>query len=315
MARAFVFPGQGSQAVGMGRELAAAFAEARDVFAEVDDALSQKLSALMFDGPEADLTLTENAQPALMAVSAAVVAVLRGQGGLDLAKAAGYVAGHSLGEYSALHAAGTFSLADTARLLKLRGRSMQKAVPVGQGAMAALLGADLEAAQAIADAATAESGRVCAVANDNAPGQVVVSGDAVAVDRAIAIAASRGFKRAIKLPVSAPFHCPLMAPAADAMAEALAVVTLRAPVVPLVANVTAAAVIDPDEIRRLLVEQVTGLVRWRESMLYLKAQGVDTVVELGSGKVLAGLAKRIDKELIGISAQTPAEIEALLKTL
>ena len=299
----------------MGRELAAAFAEARDVFAEVDDALSQKLSALMFDGPEADLTLTENAQPALMAVSAAVVAVLRGQGGLDLAKAAGYVAGHSLGEYSALHAAGTFSLADTARLLKLRGRSMQKAVPVGQGAMAALLGADLEAAQAIADAATAESGRVCAVANDNAPGQVVVSGDAVAVDRAIAIAASRGFKRAIKLPVSAPFHCPLMAPAADAMAEALAVVTLRAPVVPLVANVTAAAVIDPDEIRRLLVEQVTGLVRWRESMLYLKAQGVDTVVELGSGKVLAGLAKRIDKELIGISAQTPAEIEALLKTL
>jgi [acyl-carrier-protein] S-malonyltransferase len=315
MAKALVFPGQGSQAVGMGRELAATFAEAREVFAEVDDALSQKLSALMFEGPEAELTLTENAQPALMAVSAAVVAVLRRQGGLDLALAVGYVAGHSLGEYSALYAAGSFSLADTARLLKLRGRSMQKAVPVGQGAMAALLGADLEAAQAIAAAAAAESGRVCAVANDNAPGQVVVSGDVIAVDLAIAIAAGRGFKRAIRLPVSAPFHCPLMAPAADAMAEALAGVSLKAPVVPVVANVTATAVRDPDEIRRLLVEQVTGLVRWRESMLYLKAEGVDTVVELGSGKVLAGLAKRIDKELIGISVQTPADVEALLKTL
>ena len=315
MAKALVFPGQGSQAVGMGRELAATFAEAREVFAEVDDALSQKLSALMFEGPEAELTLTENAQPALMAVSAAVVAVLRRQGGLDLARAVGYVAGHSLGKYSALYAAGSFSLADTARLLKLRGRSMQKAVPVGQGAMAALLGADLEAAQAIAAAAAAESGRVCAVANDNAPGQVVVSGDVIAVDLAIAIAAGRGFKRAIRLPVSAPFHCPLMAPAADAMAEALAGVSLKAPVVPVVANVTATAVRDPDEIRRLLVEQVTGLVRWRESMLYLKAEGVDTVVELGSGKVLAGLAKRIDKELIGISVQTPADVEALLKTL
>ncbi len=315
MARAFVFPGQGSQAVGMGRELAAAFAEARDVFAEVDDALSQKLSALMFEGPEDELTLTENAQPALMAVSAAIVAVLRRQGGMDLAKAASHVAGHSLGEYSALYAAGTFSLADTARLLKLRGRSMQKAVPVGQGAMAALLGADLEVALAIAEAAAAESGRVCAIANDNAPGQVVVSGDAVAVDLAIAIAAKRGLKRAIKLPVSAPFHCPLMAPAAEAMAEALAAVSLNAPLVPLVANVTARAVNDPAEIRRLLVEQVTGLVRWRESMLYLKTQGVDTVVELGSGKVLSGLAKRIDKELIGISVQTPTDIDVLLKTL
>jgi len=315
MARAFVFPGQGSQVVGMGRELAAAFADARDVFGEVDEALGQKLSALMFEGPDTDLTLTENAQPALMAVSLAVVQVLRKQGGLDLAKAAAFVAGHSLGEYSALCAAGTFTLADTARLLKLRGRSMQKAVPVGQGAMAALMGAELEAAQAIAADASAETGKVCATANDNAPGQVVISGDVAAVDRAIAIAAARGFKRAIRLPVSAPFHCPLMAPAAEAMAEALSGVALKAPVVPVVANVTATAVTDPEEIRRLLVEQVTGLVRWREGMLYIKAQGVDTVVELGSGKVLTGLAKRIDKDLAGVSVQTPADIEAFLKTL
>ncbi len=315
MAKAFVFPGQGSQAVGMGRELVATFAEARAVFEEVDDALGQKLSALMAEGPEAELTLTENAQPALMAVSAAVVAVLRRQGGVDLAKASAFVAGHSLGEYSALHAAGTFTLADTARLLKLRGRSMQKAVPVGEGAMAALLGADLDAALEIAAAAAAETGLVCGVANDNAPGQVVVSGAKAAVDCAIALAATRGYKRAIKLPVSAPFHCALMRPAADAMAEALAEVALRAPAVPLVANITAAATRDADEIRGLLVEQVTGLVRWRESMLYLKAQGVDTVIELGSGKVLSGLVKRIDKELIGISVQTPADIEALLKSL
>ena len=313
MARAFVFPGQGSQAVGMGRELAAAFSEARDVFAEVDDALNQKLSALMFEGPESDLTLTENAQPALMAVSVAVVEVLRKQGGLDLGRSATFVAGHSLGEYSALCAAGTVSLADTARLLRLRGRSMQKAVPVGQGAMAALLGPDLETALAIAADAAKETGLVCAVANDNAPGQVVVSGDAAGVERAIALAAARGHKRAIKLPVSAPFHCPLMAPAADAMAEALADVTLKAPSVPLVANITAAAVSDPDEIRRLLVEQVTGMVRWRESMLYVKGNGVDTVVELGSGKVLSGLAKRIDRELTGISVQAPADIESFLK--
>ncbi len=315
MVRALVFPGQGSQTVGMGHELSEAFSDARLVFDEVDDALDQKLSKLMFEGPDSDLTLTENAQPALMAVSLAVVAVLKMQGGLDVAKAARFVAGHSLGEYSALCAAGSLSLADTARLLKLRGRSMQKAVPVGQGAMAALMGADLEAAQAIAAEAAAETGKVCAAANDNAPGQVVISGDAEAVDRAIAIAAAKGFKRAVKLPVSAPFHCPLMQPAADAMAEALAVVALLPPVVPLVANVVARAIRDPDEIRARLVEQVCGVVRWRESMLYAKSEGVDTLVELGNGKVLTGLAKRIDKELVGVSVQSPADIESFLKTL
>ena len=315
MTRALVFPGQGSQAVGMGRELAEAFAEARAVFEEVDDALGQPLMRLMFDGPEADLTLTENAQPALMAVSLAVVEVLRKQGGVEIPKIARFVAGHSLGEYSALCAAGTFSLGDTARLLKLRGRSMQKAVPVGQGAMAALMGADLEAAQAIAAEAAAETGKVCAAANDNAPGQVVISGDAGAVERAIAIAAAKGFKRAIKLPVSAPFHCPLMQPAADAMAEALAGVAMKAPSVPVVANVVARAVSDPDEIRARLVEQVCGVVRWRESVLFMKGEGVGTLVELGAGKVLGGLAKRIDKELAGISVQTPADIETFLKSL
>ncbi|OYD85388.1 ACP S-malonyltransferase [Azospirillum brasilense] len=313
MTRAFVFPGQGSQAVGMGRELAEAFEVARLTFEEVDDALNQRLSRLMFEGPEADLTLTENAQPALMAVSVAVLRVLKDQGGLDLTKHAAFVAGHSLGEYSALCAAGAFTLADTARLLKLRGQAMQKAVPVGQGAMAALLGAELEQAQAIA--ADAAQNEVCTVANDNSSGQVVISGHAEAIDRAIVIAAERGLKRTVRLPVSAPFHCPLMQPAADAMAEALANVTIGAPVVPVVANVTASAVSDPNEIRRLLVEQVTGMVRWRESVLYMKEQGVDTLVELGSGKVLSGLAKRIDKELAGTSVQGPADVESFLKTL
>ncbi|MDQ2103458.1 ACP S-malonyltransferase [Azospirillum isscasi] len=313
MTRAFVFPGQGSQAVGMGRELAEAFEVARHTFEEVDDALNQRLSRLMFEGPEADLTLTENAQPALMAVSVAVLRVLNDQGGLDLAKHAAFVAGHSLGEYSALCAAGAFTLADTARLLKLRGQAMQKAVPVGQGAMAALLGAELEQAQAIA--ADAAQNEVCTVANDNSSGQVVISGHAEAIDRAIVIAAERGLKRTVRLPVSAPFHCPLMQPAADAMAEALAAVTIAAPAVPVVANVTASAVSDPNEIRRLLVEQVTGMVRWRESVLYMKEQGVSTLVELGSGKVLSGLAKRIDKELAGTSVQGPADVESFLKTL
>jgi [acyl-carrier-protein] S-malonyltransferase len=313
MTRAFVFPGQGSQAVGMGRELAEAFTVARHTFEEVDDALGQKLSKLMFEGPDGDLTLTENAQPALMAVSLAVVRVLQTEGKLDLAKAGAFVAGHSLGEYSALAAAGVLDVADTARLLKVRGRSMQQAVPVGEGAMAALLGLDAEAAQEIA--AEAAAGEVCDVANDNAPGQVVVSGHKAAVERAIQIAAGRGAKRSVLLPVSAPFHCSLMAPAAKAMSEALANVDLRVPMLPVVANVTAAAVTDPQEIRRLLVEQVTGRVRWRESVLFMKGQGVDQLVELGAGKVLGGLAKRIDKDVSAVSIGAPAEIDSFLKTL
>ncbi|CCQ74427.1 ACP S-malonyltransferase [Magnetospira sp. QH-2] len=313
MSRAFVFPGQGSQAVGMGKDLADAFQTARDVFGEVDQALSQDLSKIMFEGPEDQLILTENAQPALMAVSLAVVRVLEKDGGMDLGKACALVAGHSLGEYSALAAAGAFSLADTAKLLKIRGQAMQKAVPVGQGAMAALLGLDLEAARAVADEAA--QGEVCTAANDNAPGQVVVSGAKAAVERALVIAKEKGAKRAVLLPVSAPFHCALMQPAADAMAEALGNVTISAPVVPLVANVTAAQVSDPDEIRRLLVEQVTGAVRWRESVLAMKEAGITGLVELGSGKVLGGLVRRIDKSLSGSSINTPQDIETFLESL
>jgi [acyl-carrier-protein] S-malonyltransferase len=312
MVRAFVFPGQGSQAVGMGRELAEAFASARHLFEEVDDALGQRLSRLMFEGPESDLTLTENAQPALMAVSLAVVRVLETDGGLDIAKSARFVAGHSLGEYSALAAAGAIEVADAARLLKTRGRAMQRAVPVGEGAMAALLGLDLEEARKVAERAAADTGLVCSPANDNAPGQVVVSGAKAAVERAIAVAAELGGRRSVMLPVSAPFHCALMQPAAEVMAQALKDVSLRAPCVPLVANVTAAAEQDPDAIRHLLVRQVTAMVRWRESVLYMSNAGVDSLVELGAGRVLSGLAKRIDRELGALSIHTPADVEQFL---
>jgi [acyl-carrier-protein] S-malonyltransferase len=313
MSRAFVFPGQGSQAVGMGADLAEAFATARDVFGEVDEALKQNLSKLMREGPESDLVLTENAQPALMAVSIAVVRILEKDGGKPLSSLASHVAGHSLGEYSALTAAGALTLADTARLLKLRGQSMQKAVPVGEGAMAALLGIELEPAEEACREAA--QGEVVTVANDNGGGQVVVSGHKAAVERCIEAAKPRGAKRGMLLPVSAPFHCPLMKPAADAMQEALGKVTLSTPRVPLVANVLASEITDPAAIRQRLVEQVTGLVRWRESVQYMKAQGVQALVECGSGKVLSGLVKRIDKEMTGLALNTPADIEAFLKTV
>ncbi len=313
MTRAFLFPGQGSQEIGMGKALADAFAPARRVFEEVDDALSQKLSKLMWEGPESDLTLTENAQPAIMAASLAVIAVLKQEAGLDLAKHARLVAGHSLGEYSALAAAGAFSLADTARLLKTRGQAMQSAVPVGEGAMTALIGADIETAEAVAKEAA--QGQVCVIANDNAPGQVVLSGNKAAIDRAADIAKAKGVKRAIPLSVSAPFHCVLMRPAADAMAEALSKVTIRPPAVPVLANVTAQETAEPETIRRWLVDQVTGRVRWRESILALRSLGVTTTVEAGGNKVLTGMIKRIDKELQTITLDTPADIEAFGKVL
>ena len=315
MSRAFIFPGQGSQAVGMGLALSQSFAAARLVFEEVDEALKQKLSKLMFEGPEGELTLTENAQPALMAVSIAALRVLETDGGWRLADKAGYVAGHSLGEYSALAAAGSLTLSDAARLLKLRGQAMQKAVPVGVGAMAALLGPELEQVQKIAKQAADDTKLVCGVANDNSPGQVVVSGAKEAVERAIAIAAEQGVKRSVMLPVSAPFHCTLMQPAADAMEEALAEATIRQPAVPVVANVTAQPVSDPATIAKLLVQQVTATVRWRESILAMKALGVAKVYELGAGKVLAGLVKRIDKEIEASSIGAPADVEAALKAL
>ena len=313
MSRAFVFPGQGSQGVGMGAELASAFPAAREVFEAVDEALGQHLSRLMFEGPEDQLTLTGNAQPALMAVSLAVTRVLEREGGVNLAETAGFVAGHSLGEYSALAAAGGLAIEDAARLLKRRGQAMQEAVPVGQGAMAAVLGLDLEVVAEVAR--DASQGQVCAPANDNAPGQVVISGHTAAVERAVEIAAGRGAKRSIMLPVSAPFHCALMAPAADVMAAALAETLMTPPSVPLIANVTAGAVDDRDEIRRLLVQQVTAMVRWRESVLAMKAEGVETLVELGAGRVLTGLARRIDRELNGVAVGNPADVEAFLKTL
>ena len=313
MTRAFLFPGQGSQAIGMGKALSEAFSAARDVFAEVDDALSQKLSRIMWEGPESDLVLTENAQPAIMAASIAAVRVLEKDMGLDVAKHARLVAGHSLGEYSALCAAGAFTLADTARLLKTRGQAMQSAVPVGEGGMTALIGAEIEQAEAVASEAAAAGG-TCVVANDNAPGQVVISGTLDALARAGEIAKTKGIKRALPLAVSAPFHSPLMQPAAQIMAEVLAAVAIRPLAVPVLANVTASEAHDPESVRRLLVEQVTGRVRWRESILALKALGVDTTVEFG-GKVLTGMVKRIDPSLALISLETPADLENFGKQL
>ncbi|MDJ0277457.1 ACP S-malonyltransferase [Sphingomonas sp. 2R-10] len=310
--RAFIFPGQGSQSVGMGAALAAASPHAREVFQEVDEALGQNLFRLMADGPDAELLLTENAQPAIMANAIATLRVLEREGGIRLADKADFVAGHSLGEYTALCAAGALDLSTTARLLKLRGRAMQAAVPVGEGAMAALLGADLTKAQALAEAAA--EGEVCTVANDNDPSQVVISGAKAAIDRAVPLAREMGIKRAVVLPVSAPFHCPMMQPAADAMAAALAHVALSAPVVPVYANVTAAPVADPETIRRLLVEQVTGMVRWRESVLAMQDAGVSDFVELG-GKVLGAMVKRIAPDATATSVVTMADIEALVGRL
>jgi len=310
--RAFVFPGQGSQKVGMGAELAAASTSAREVFEEVDDALGQNLFKIMTDGPEDQLMLTENAQPAIMANAIAVLRVLEREGGITIADKADFVAGHSLGEYTALCAAGAFSLADTARLLKLRGQSMQAAVPVGMGAMAALLGADIEKAAKLAEAAA--EGQVCTVANDNDPTQVVLSGHREAVERAIALVKEHGIKRGVLLPVSAPFHCPLMQPAADAMAEALAATSPVNLNVALFANVTASVVTDPADVQRLLVEQVTGRVRWRESAIAMKEAGVERFVELG-GKVVGPMIKRSAGEVDVTSASTMAEIEELAKVL
>ncbi|NJC33546.1 [acyl-carrier-protein] S-malonyltransferase [Sphingomonas jejuensis] len=310
--RAFIFPGQGSQQVGMGRAIADGSAAARAVFEEVDDALDQHLFRLMTDGPADELQLTANAQPAIMANAIATLRVLESDGGIRLADKAAFVAGHSLGEYSALCAAGAIDLPTTARLLRLRGEAMQAAVPVGEGAMAAVLGADVEVAQRLA--AAAAEGEVCTVANDNDPTQVVISGHKGAIDRAIGLAKEMGAKRAIALPVSAPFHCPLMQPAADAMQAALAEARMQAPLVPVFANVTAAAVADPDEIRRLLVEQVTGRVRWRESVIAMRAAGVAQFVELG-GKVLGPMVKRIDGDAEVSSIVTMDDAEALAKTL
>ncbi len=320
---AFIFPGQGSQAVGMGRDLAAAFAAAREVFEEVDEALGQRLSKLMFGGPIEELTRTENAQPALMAASVATLRVLEAEAGITIGNRATLVLGHSLGEYTALCAAGSLGIADTARLLRRRGEAMQRAVPEGEGAMAALLGIELAEAEAIcalarirpADPETGEGdvAEIVEVANDNGGGQVVISGHAGAVDRAGALARARGAKRALRLPVSAPFHCALMAPAAREMEEALASAPLRPPAVPLISNVTAERATDPDEIRALLVRQVTGTVRWRESVLEAVALGCDYFVELGAGKVLTGLVKRIVPDAAAVAAGTPDEVEALVR--
>ncbi|MRU14204.1 ACP S-malonyltransferase [Roseovarius sp. A21] len=306
MSRAFVFPGQGAQTIGMGKELAEAYPASRAVFDEVDEALGEKLSSLIWDGEQETLTLTQNAQPALMATSLAAMRALEAEG--VSIEAASLVAGHSLGEYSALAAAGALSVADCARLLRTRGEAMQKAVPVGEGAMAAILGLDLAAVREVAEGAA--QGEVCQAANDNDPGQVVVSGHKAAVERAVDLAKEKGAKRAMLLPVSAPFHCALMQPAADVMAEALAAVEIKAPAVPVVANVRAEAVSDPDEIRKLLVEQVTGSVRWRESVLYMAAQGVTEAWEIGAGKALSGMIRRIDRSVACRNVGTPGDVVA-----
>jgi [acyl-carrier-protein] S-malonyltransferase len=308
MTAAFTFPGQGSQVVGMGKALAEAFPVARAVYDEVDAALGEKLTATIWEGPSETLQLTENTQPALMAVSIATLRVLETEAGFSVARDAAFVAGHSLGEYSALAAAGSLTVSDTARLLRIRGRAMQKAVPVGAGAMAALLGLDYATAAAVANEAA--QGQVCQAANDNGAGQVVVSGDKEAVDRAVEIAKSKGAKRAMLLPVSAPFHCKLMQPAADAMEKALADISIRKPAAPLVANVLASEITDPDEIRRRLVEQVTGTVRWRESVAYMASRGVTRFFEIGAGKVLSGLVKRIADGAVGVAVGGPADIAA-----
>lgn len=316
MSRAFIFPGQGSQYVGMGKDLAESFIEAREVFQEVDEALSQNLSKMMFEGDEKELNLTENTQPALMAHSLAIAKILRKQGGIKFENVCSFMAGHSLGEYSALTTAGALELAITAKLLKVRGKAMQKAVPVGVGAMAAILGLDLPDVQAATLRATGGDKKiVCQSANDNSQGQIVVSGHAAAVQLAIDYASEAGAKKAIMLPVSAPFHCSLMAPAAQEMAYALADTNIRPPFVPVVSNVTAKGVTEPSDIRRLLVDQITGMVRWRESVQWMKEQGVTEMVELGAGKVLSGLVKRIDKDIACESVGTPEGIEALIGKL
>jgi [acyl-carrier-protein] S-malonyltransferase len=312
MSTAFIFPGQGSQAVGMGKALADNFASARNVFGEIDEALGEKLTTTMWEGPADRLTLTENAQPALMAVSLAAMRVLESDAGLDLRRDAAFVAGHSLGEYSALAAAGSLTVSDTARLLRIRGRAMQAAVPVGAGAMAALLGLEFGAAAEIA--AEAAQGQVCQAANDNGGGQVVVSGDRAAVERAVEVAKAKGAKRAMLLPVSAPFHCALMQPAAQAMADALAKVQVKPPTIPLVANVLARATSDPAEIVQALIAQVTGTVRWRESVAFMAQAGVDSFYEVGAGKVLSGLVKRIADGATGIAIGTPDDVAAFKAT-
>jgi len=321
MTRAFIFPGQGSQFIGMGKDLADAFPDARQTFDEVDEALSQKLSTLMFEGDEADLNMTENTQPALMAVSMAVINVLRKQGGVRLDEACAFMAGHSLGEYSALTASGAFEIADTARLLKTRGKAMQKAVPAGEGSMAAILGLDLDVVKDVTDKSMAQANSngskelVVQSANDNSVGQVVVSGHKSAVQIAVDMATEAGAKKAVILPVSAPFHCSLMAPAAQEMSFALADTNIRPPCVPVVANVTAEGVSEPSDIRRLLIDQITGMVRWRESVIWMKGEGVTEMVELGAGKVLGGLVKRIDRDIATSSVGTPEQVEELMAKL